>query len=399
MRAERGSLMVEYDPYSEAIMTDPYPVYRQLRDEDPAHYIEKYDAWALSRFEDVWSACMQAKSISTASGTTGAQLLTRVQPVTPMIAAMDPPEHTHLRTAFRPFFAPGRMREVEPQIRAIVREALDAMLARGEGDLVGDFGMRIATRAAALLAGFPREDCDMLYDLVQRFMGREEGVVGMTEDGLAAMNEMGAYFYELTARRRAAGTHGAHPHDILMEFERDGRKLAEDEIASHMIMLVVGGTDTFPKVFANLATRLYQNPEQRAQIVADPSLGPNAFVEGVRIDMPTQFLGRMIVRDMEFHGKTLRVGQPLIFLYPSANRDEREFDDPETFDIHRKLSRVLSFGHGTHSCLGIHSAKLEGKLALEELLASAPEYTLDLANAERHKTEFVQGFASLPVKF
>lgn len=391
--------MAEYDPYSEAIMTDPYPIYRRLRDEDPAHYIEKYDAWALSRFEDIWAVCMKAKSISATSGTTGAQLLTKIQPKSAMIATMDPPEHTQLRTAFRPFFSPARMREVEPQIRAIVREALHAMLERGEGDLVGDFGMRIATRAAALFAGFPSEDCDHLYALVQRFMGREEDVIGMTEDGLAAMEEMGGYFYELTAKRRAAGTSGGHPHDVLMEFEQDGKKLSEEEIASHMIMLVVGGTDTFPKVFANLAVRLFQNPDQRAELIADPALMPPAFVEGVRIDMPTQFLGRTIVRDIELHGKTLRAGQPVIFLYPSANRDEREFEDPEHFDIHRKLNRILSFGHGTHSCLGIHSAKLEGRLALEELLARAPEYTLDLANATRHKTEFVQGYATLPVKF
>lgn len=391
--------MIDYDPFSEAIIDDPYPVYRRLRDEAPAYYLEKYDAWALSRFEDIWNACMNAKAISVARGTTGAQLLTKVQPVSPMIASMDPPDHTRLRTAFRPFFAPAGMRKLEPAGTQIVRDALDAMLERGGGDLVEDLGMRIATKMASLITGFPREDGEMLYGLVQRFMGREEDVIGMTEDGLAAMGEMAGYFTGVAARRRAQGTEGAHPLDVLIEIEIGGRKLGDEEIASHMIMLLIGGTDTFPKVFANLALRLFENPDQRREIVRDPSLGPGAFVEGVRIDMPTQFLGRTIVRDMEFHGESLRAGQALIFLYPSANRDEREFENPDTFDIHRKLLRVLSFGHGTHACLGIHSAKLEGRLALEALLASAPEYTLDLDAAERHRTEFVQGFAKLPVRF
>lgn len=390
--------MLEYNPFSEAQMTDPYPVYRRLRDEAPVYRLEAYDCWALSRFEDVWSALMDTKSYSVAQGTASPQILTRVQPVTPMIATMDPPAHTKLRSVFRPFFAPARVKEIEPELRAYAGELLDALRAAGGGDLVWDFGMRMATRVASLVAGFPAEDGKMLYGLVQRFMGREEGVDGMTPDGLAAMGEMGAYFAEFSAKRRAAGTQGAHPLDALIEFESDGRRFDDGEIASHMIMLLVGGTDTFPKVFANLAVRLFQHPEQRARVAADPSLAPDAFTEGLRIDMPTQFLGRTLTRDVEFHGRTLRAGQLVIFLYASANRDEREFPEPEVFDVARRPARTLGFGHGTHACLGIHVAKAEGRIGLTELLARAPEYELDLAGAVKHRTEFVQGYESLPVK-
>jgi cytochrome P450 len=160
----------------------------------------------------------------------------------------------------------------------------------------------------------------------------------------------------------------------------------------------VGGTDTFPKVFANLAVRLFQHPDARARVVANPELAPDAFTEGLRVDMPTQFLGRTLTRDVEFHGTTLHEGQVVIFLYASANRDEREFEDPDRFDLDRRPPRTLGFGHGTHSCLGIHVARAEGLIGLGELLARAPEYELDLSRAEKHRTEFVQGYAHLPVK-
>jgi len=389
--------MVDYNPFSEAVLTDPQPIYRQLRDEAPAYYIEKYDCWALSRFEDVWHASMDARSYSVARGTAPSQLLTRVQPVTPMLNVMDPPQHTALRAAFRPFFSPARVRELEPLMRELFGAQLDAIARRGEGDLVGEFGTRVATKVACTVAGIPLEDGDALFELVKRFFAREEGVDSMTADGVAAMNEMFGYFVGLAQGRRRRGARGAHPLDVLLDIEIDGRRFADEEIASHMSMLLIGGSETFPKVFANLARRLAEHPDQRAAVAADLSLAPDAFQEGLRYDMPTQFLGRTLLRDVTLHGHTLRAGQAVIFLYASANRDEREFPDPDVFDVARRAPRILSFGHGTHSCLGIHVAKAEGRIALEELLRRAPEYRVDLARAERWRTEFVQGFATLPV--
>jgi cytochrome P450 len=391
--------MIQYNPFSEDVMSDPLPVYKQLRDEAPAYHIKEYDAWAISRFEDVWQASMDVDCFTTTKGTTSAHLLTRVQPVTPMLNMMDPPEHTALRTQVRDHFARRVLVSLEPKIRAQACECLDAALARGELDVMSDFSSQIAVRTACTVIGIPLEDGDMLNDLVWRFFGREEGVVGMTEDGLAAMTEMFGYLVQLSQSRRKSGGDVDDVVNIINNIEIGGRKLADEEIASHLTMFLVGGAETFPKTFANIIRRLGEHPDQRARCSADPTLIPNAFLEGLRYDMPTQFLCREVTKPYSLHGETLQPGQPVLFLYHAANHDEREFSAPDVFDIDREIPRLLSFGAGTHACIGIHVAKMEAKVCLEETLKRIPEYSLQLDRAERLTTEFVQGYGSFPIAF
>jgi cytochrome P450 len=170
-------------------------------------------------------------------------------------------------------------------------------------------------------------------------------------------------------------------------------------IASHISMFIIGGSETFPKTFATTLRRLAEHPDQRAALAADPSLIPNAYQEALRYDMPTQFLCRSVVQEVEIRGRKLRPGQPVLFLYPSANRDEDEFEKPDVFDVRRNIPRILSFGAGTHMCIGIHAAKLEGRVLLEEVLSRVPEYEIHLDRAERLVTDFVQGYASFPITF
>jgi len=233
---------------------------------------------------------------------------------------------------------------------------------------------------------------------VRRFFARAPGVDGMTEDGLAAMNELFAYFVELSQKRRATGG-DMDVVKLLTEIELGGEKLDDMAIASHLSMLIIGGAETFPKVFANLIRRMAEFPEQRAECSADPGLIPDAFLEGLRYDMPTQFLCRTVTKEHQIHGQALKPGQPILYLYPSANRDPREFDDPDRFDIHRRAPRILSFGHGTHSCIGLHVAKMEGKICLEETLRRIPEFEVPMERADRLITDFVQGYAHLPITF
>ena len=164
-------------------------------------------------------------------------------------------------------------------------------------------------------------------------------------------------------------------------------------------MLIIGGSEIFPRTFASITRRLWENPDARRACAENPALIPDAYHEGLRYDMPTQFLCRTVVKPVEFHGKTMQPGQGLCLIYPSANRDEREFPDPDRFDIGRKAPRILSFGQGIHLCLGMQVAKLEGKLCLENLLRRMPDYEADLDAAEWFRTDFVQGYASFPITF
>ena len=391
--------MVEYHPFSQEVMRDPYPIYAGLREEAPVYHIAEYDAWALSRFEDVWNASLDNEHFSCEQGTTSAHLLTKVQPVTPMLNLMDPPAHTELRSALRPYFAPSRVRALEPLIRRLASECLESGRERGEIDVMGDFSSQVAVKIACTVTGIPLEDGDLLNDLVWRFFKREPGVDGMTPDGLEAMQELGAYFVALAQARRKSGAVEDDVVNLLTRAEVRGERLDDFAIASHLTMLIIGGSETFPKVFASAIRRLHEHPDQRAWCVEDPSTIPDAFQEVLRYDMPTQFLCRAVTKDVEIHHERLRAGQPVLFLYPSANRDSREFTDPDVFDIKRSAARILSFGHGTHMCLGIHIAKMEGKVCLEETLARFPEYEADLGRAERLVTDFVQGYASFPITF
>lgn len=389
---------VAYDPFSEAVMRDPGPIYKRLRDEAPAYHCERWDCWALSRFADIWKASGDVKHFSAAQGTTSAHLLTKVQPVTPMLNLMDPPQHTKLRSAMRTYFAAPEVAPLESLIRRMAVESLEAARDAGRIDAMGDFASKIAVTVACTVNGLPVEDGPVLNDLVWRFFKREPGVEGMTPDGMAAFGELDAYFRDLIRKRRAEA-----PQDnvlgTLLTIELDGEKLDEAAIASHLSMLIIGGAETFPKTFANALRRLAEHPDQRAECVADPSLIPDAFNEALRYDMPTQFLCRVVTKEIEFHGQTLRPGQPVLFLYPSGNHDEREFPNPDVFDIHRKPPRILSFGYGPHSCIGINVARLEAKVCLEETLKAIPEYQLDLDHAERLVTDFVQGYAKFPITF
>ncbi len=391
--------MVDYNPFSDDVVKgDPLPIYKQLRDEAPAYYLEQYDTWALSRFEDIWKASADMKKLTAQAGTTSAHLLTKVQPVTPMINNMDAPDHTRLRGAFRKPFAAPEVAKLEPMIRKIASDQLDAARDAGTVDVMHGMTAHVAVTVACTISGLPPEDGPFLNDLVWRFFKREEGHDGATEAGLSAMTEMFGYFHGQIAARRKAGP----KNDVLqtlLEFEQNGERLEDDAVASHLAMLIIGGSETFPKTFANIVRRLWEHPDQRRMVVEDPSLIPDAYNEGLRYDMPTQFLMRQVKQPCQFGGADMQPGQGVMFLYLSGNHDEREFPDPDRFDILRRPPRILSFGYGPHSCLGVNVARLEGRLCLEELLSRHPEYEVDLEGSERLLTEFVQGFWKLPIRF
>jgi cytochrome P450 len=187
--------------------------------------------------------------------------------------------------------------------------------------------------------------------------------------------------------------------DLICRYEEDGRRYEVEAASSHLSLFLIGGAETFPKTFASAVHRLWQHADQRAALAADLSLVPEAYREALRFDMPTQYLMRRVQREVRLHGETLRPGQKVAFLYPSANRDPREFADPDRFDVHRRPPRILSFGHGVHACIGQHFARAEARLCLETLLRHAPRYAVRAERLRRLRTEFVQGWESMPVRW
>ncbi len=391
--------MVDYDPLMPEVLEDPLPIYKRLRDEAPACYVEAHDCWALSRFEDIWEQSADNESYSAAlRGTTPSHLITKQQTVFPSVNMMDPPEHVRNRALISGAFKPRRVASMAPAVEEIVARHARNLERDGEVDLVSDYIAKVAMEVSCILLGLPVEDGDEVYEFVNRFFAREPGKPGMTEDGLQAAEDLNTYLEALIRERRKRPTDDDVLLNAYLNARFDGKPLPDENIASQMATLVIGSTDSFPKVFACFLLELYRHPDQRAELVANPDLIPNAFREGLRYGMPTQFLGRTVVRPVELRGQTFEPGQAVIFLFPSANRDDREFDDPDRFDIHRVSRRILTFGHGNHSCLGTHIAALEGELAIRKLLEIMPEYVIDESRIERLKSEFVAGIIGLPAR-
>lgn len=391
--------MVDYDPLAKQVIIDPFPFYRRLREESPVYYIEQYGCWAFSKFQDIWHACSDSTNFTSTRGTAIMQLCTKDLGVLPSLNTLDPPLHTELRAHLRGYFMPRAVARIESELRPFAAERLESMFAKGGFDVVGDLAAPVSLRAACLVNGFPIEDETILMDLVQRCFHRERGVLGMPPDSIQAVEDMVLYLKELVRKRRVDASDLSDPISAYLSIELEGKRLSDEEIASHLTLLLMGSVETFPKVLASAVLRLFQNPDQRARVIEDPQLVPDAFWETLRIDMPTQHLGRTALNDVVVRGQTLRAGEPVLFLFASANRDEEEFENPDVFDIDRKARRILGFGQGTHRCLGANVAAMEGKVLLEELLAQIPNYHVNEQAAQPLWTEFVRGYASLPIEF
>jgi cytochrome P450 len=390
--------MIEYDPFSEEALRDPFPIYRRLRDESPVHYIESLDAWAVSRFQDVWDVSLDTEHFTVTKGTSTPFVLAKSLPPFRNLNHMDPPQHTELRTRLAPFFMPNRVRGLAERMRCFVTECIDGFADRGEADVVGELAQIVAIRVGCLVVGFPEADADRLVSLVKRFMAREEGLQGLTADGIAAFEEMCGFLGEIAKARGSPAGEPRNPIDAFLRMAEDGL-VPRDEVGQHLALLLIGATETFPKALANAVVLLARHPDQRRELVSDPSLIPRGLRECLRCGMPTQYLLRVVARPVELHGRKLCPGQPVLLMYASGNRDDREFDEPDRFDIHRLSPRILTFGHGTHRCLGAFVAEMEGRLILEEMLRRVPEYEVDEAAGRRDVTDFLQGYSALPIRF
>lgn len=384
-----------YDPYSHELHDDPYPVYRQLRDEHPLYFCQARQAWVLSRFEDVWDAVHDPVTFSSARGVfPGMGEYDPDMAPLPVMIFMDPPRHTQLRSLVNRAFTRRRVAELEPAVRTVAADLIGALLEAGEGDFVEDLSRPLPTIVIADLLGVPREDRKAFRhwsDQIVQDNPDDPAVAAAAMEGAANLL---AYFEGLVADRRRSRRDDML--SSLIEAEIEGQHLAEEELLGMCVLLLLAGNETTTNLVSNSALLFAQHPDQWRSVVADPSLLPSAVEESLRFDSPVQALARSLTRSVEIHGTTLQEGDRVLVVYGSANRDDREFAEPDVFDIRRKVDRQLAFGHGIHFCLGAQLARLEAKVAYSELLSRAPSWQVT-GEAERLHSGPIRGLLRLPV--
>jgi len=390
--------VIGYDPFSDAVMRNPWPFYARLRAEQPVFYSETYDTWFLSRFEDIWNSTKNDVFTAERGVTPEMVLLKAPPPPEPVFSMLDMPRQRDYRRLLVPPYTKRRVSEMEPRIRAIVKETLEPLLAGESFDVYADLADPVATRVIGELIGLPSEEALPLRTLVDTLFRRQPGQVGTSPDGEEARTRLLTRLMEIVAERAKRGDTGGEDHiAAMLRAEVEGRAPTHSMIAAMAFTMLVTGAEVVPLAVANTAYYLWQHPDQRRRAVADPSLVTDAFTESLRYDQPTNLLGRFVARDVELGGQYLHSGQGVMFLWASGNRDEREFERADEFDITRRPRRSLSYGHGIHKCIGEHLGNLEGRLILEALLAAAPEYAVDTNGASRAYSEFLHGYRCVPV--
>ena len=389
--------MREYDPYAYEIHEDPYPVYAELREHAPLYRNERLGFWALSRHADVLAAFRDSARYSNRDGVSlDPAARTPQAQATMSFLAMDPPRHTRMRALVSRGFTPRRVADLEPRIREIARGYLRAIVERGRCDFIGDFAARLPMDVISELLGVPEADRDRLRELADAVVHREDGMYDVPPAGMAAAAELLGYFTEVVAERRKM------PQDdlsaALLSAEIDGDRLDDAEVVGFLFLMIIAGNETTAKLLGNALYWLWRNPEQRRAIDADPKTIPRWVEETLRYDGSTQALARTLTADVELHGERLRAGDRVVLLVGSGNRDERVFSDADRFDVRRDTSDMLSFGHGLHFCLGAALARLESRVALEEVQARLRGWEIDPAGLVRIHSVNVRGFAALPLE-
>ncbi len=387
-----------YNPYSYEIHEDPYPTYARLRDEAPLYHNPDVGFWALSRHDDVIEGFRDFETFSNAHGVSLDPAASGPNAHRTMsFLAMDPPMHGRMRGLVSRGFTPRRVAEMEPRIREIARQYIAEMLERPDQlDFISDFAGRMPMDVISEMMGVPVADREELRRLSDLLVHREEGVNDVPPEGMAAALELVVYYADMLAQRKARPTEDLT--SALLAAEIDGDRLSDDEITGFLFLMVVAGNETTTKLLANAWYWAWRHPDQRAKPFADPSRVPAWVEETLRFDTSSQILGRVTTRDVEMYDQVIPAGDRVLLLAGSANRDHRVFADPDRYDLDRgeDLPQLASFGFGRHFCLGASLARLEARVALEELVAAFDTYDIDPAGLERVHSVNVRGFARMP---
>jgi cytochrome P450 len=387
---------VRFDPYSDECQRDPYPVYRAIREDEPAYHDEERDFWALSRFADVIGALHAPTTFLSGDGIA---LEGQARSPYPMIIAMDPPRHDQLRALIARGFTTRPVAANAPAVRALARELIDEFAAAGQVEFVDAYSGALPLLVIGNLLGIERAGLAEFRRLGDALMNQHPSDPPSIDRGKAASAAILERITAIIAERRRA------PRDdlvsALLSATVDGDNLSEAEITGFCYLLILAGTETTANLLANGVMALAAHPDQRAELHAEPALIPGAVEEMLRWDSPVQSDARTTARPVEVHGRVIPEGAKVLLLFGSAGRDEREYPDPDRFDIHRRIERHLTFGHGIHYCLGAALARLEAQVTFEELLVRIPDWQVDADPRQlgRIRSYMVRGPASLPLTF
>lgn len=388
---------LRFSPYDYQIHEDPYPTYARLRDEAPLFHNPEVGFWALSRYDDVIDGLRDSARFSSAHGVS-------LEPSaygpdahkTSSFIAMDPPMHGRMRGLVSRGFTPRRVEKMEPDIRALARTHIDEALGRGPAlDLIDDFAGKLPMDVISEMIGVPPADRQELRRLADLVLHRDEGNVDVPVAGMEASLTLVGYYADLVAERRRRPTDDLT--SALVAAELDGSRLTDDDLIAFLFLMVVAGNETTTKLLGHAWYWAWRNPDQRAKAFADPARIPDWVEETLRYDTSSQFLVRTAAEDIPLHGGVIPAGERVLLMLGSANRDPRAFPDPDHFDLDRDHeTHLASFGVGRHFCLGASLARLEARVALEELVARVADYEIDEAGARRVHSANVRGFEHLP---
>jgi cytochrome P450 len=389
---------VYYDPFNFEIDSDPYPVWRRLREERPLYYNEEYDFYALSRYAEVERGLIDWETYSSAKGTL-LELIKGDFEIPPgSIIFEDPPGHNMHRSLLSRVFTPRKMNAIEPKVREFCARSLNPLVGSGGFDFIADLGAQMPMRTIGMLLGIPEQDQEAIRDRIDDGLRLEEG--SMPDISHFRVDEEGSSFEEYIDWR------AKNPSDDLMtelleaEFEDETgttRRLSRTEVLNVVGLIAAAGNETTTRLIGWTGKVLAEHPDQRRKLVEDRGLVPNAIEELLRFESPSPVQARFVTQDVEHYGQVVPAGSAILLLNGSGNRDDRKFPEGDRFDVTRKIDHHLAFGYGLHFCLGAALARLEGRVALDEVLQRFPSWEVDWENAKQARTSTVRGWERLPV--
>jgi cytochrome P450 len=384
-----------WDPYDARFTRDPYPTFARLREEAPLYYNEQYDFYAVSRFADVERGLPDWETFSSARGSVLEFVKSGMEMPPGTVIFEDPAAHDVHRRLLARLFTPRRIGALEPQVREFCTRALDPLASARQFDLMAAVGTQVPMWVIGKLLGVPETDQEAIRDFTDNKLRTESGGQIDFEGGFS--NELIADYIDWRKH---------HPSDDLItellhaEFEDEHgviRTLTRDEVLTYVTVVAGAGNETTGRLIGWIGSVLALHPQQRQELADGPELIPNAIEEILRYEPPGPAIARYVTRDVTFYGEQVPAGSAMMFIVAAANRDHRHYSDPERFDIHRSVGQQLTFGLGIHYCLGAALARLEGRVAMEEILRRFPRWDVDWENARLSQTSTVRGWESLPL--